>query len=285
MPTPLSLRALALGLLALCGFSASLQADTIVVQANGFNFIPAHITIQEGDKVRWVEAPDFFVHSITEGNDGIINFDEAFHGWVGGINPTFYEVTFDAALLAAHPRPGGVYDYFCEPHYGVGMVGTVRVVAAPSDPGAPLCFGDGTGAPCPCNNTGTSGAGCANSTGQGALLTASGSSSVAASDLVLRGSQLVPNTPGLYFQGTILGGGGNGTAFGDGLLCANGMIQRLEVRISSPLGASQTTVNVVAEGSVSAGQTRFYQLWYRNTVGSPCGQQFNTSNAYRVDWL
>src|SRR6185295_229481 len=42
-------------------------------------------------------------------------------------------------------------------------------------PGFPYCFGDGTGpVPCPCNNTGAPGHGCATSVTTGALLTASG---------------------------------------------------------------------------------------------------------------
>jgi plastocyanin len=273
------LRALArASLLVLLGSPAI--AGVIVVQANGTSFSPANITISEGDTVRWLRT-DRLVHSITEGTDGAINGNEAFHGWVGPANGNVFEHTFDAAFVTANPRPGGVYDYFCEPHFWMGMAGTVRVVAAP---GTPACFGDVTGGPCPCGNTGSTGAGCANSTGQGAKLSATGSNSAAAASLVLHGSQLVPNTPGLYFQGTLLANGGLGLLFGDGLLCASGTIQRLEVRTSSPQGTSQTTVNIVAEGSVSAGQTRFYQLWYRNTQGSPCGPQFNTTNAYQVIW-
>jgi hypothetical protein len=34
----------------------------------------------------------------------------------------------------------------------------------------PFCFGDGSGAPCPCANTGAPGSGCANSVSTGALL-------------------------------------------------------------------------------------------------------------------
>lgn len=272
-------RALArVGLLVL--LNSPIAADVIVVQANGVNFSPANLTIQQGDTVRWLRT-DFMVHSITEGTDGSIDGDEAFHGWVGPANGDVFEHTFDAAFVAANPRSGGLYDYFCEPHFQAGMVGTVRVLSAP---GTATCFGDGTGGPCPCSNPGTIGAGCANSTGLGGKLTASGSSSAAAGDLVLHGSQLVPNTPGLYFQGTLLENGGIGALFGDGLLCASGTIKRLEVRIASAQGTSNTTVNVASVGGASAGLTRFYQLWYRNTQGSPCGPQFNTTNAYQVVW-
>lgn len=142
----------------------------------------------------------------------------------------------------------------------------------------PYCFGDGSGTPCPCGNTGGTGQGCANSTGAGALLTASGTTSVSAGDLVLHGSQLIPNQPGLYFQGTNPVNGGSGVQFGDGLRCAGGTVVRLQVAAADGTGNSSTSVNIATAGGVAPGDIRRYQLWYRNPSGSPCGSGFNLTN-------
>src|SRR5256885_1187313 len=96
---------------------------------------------------------------------------------------------------------------------------------ASTEPGTPFCIGDG--APdhvaCPCHNNSTSvdEVGCLNSLGIGARLRASGTASVSNDTMTLLGSQMPSDSAGLYFQGTMEQGGGNGTQFGDGLRCAN----------------------------------------------------------------
>jgi hypothetical protein len=156
------------------------------------------------------------------------------------------------------------------------------------DPGqiaTSYCPGDGTGNGCPCLNEGNSGEGCANSTGAGGLLEASGTNSVSAANLVFSGSNLVPGQAGLYFQGNNAAGGGNGFFDGDGLRCAGGGIRRLQVRTASVLGTSFTNVNVPVKGNVLAGQTKRYQLWYRDPSASPCGGLFNLTNGLEVTWI
>ncbi|MAF67590.1 MAG: hypothetical protein CMJ84_18285 [Planctomycetes bacterium] len=145
-----------------------------------------------------------------------------------------------------------------------------------------FCFGDGSGTACPCSNGGASGEGCANGTGSGAIIGTSGSTSIAAGDLVLAGSQLVPNQPGLYFQGDNAVSGGNGVTFGDGLRCAGGNVVRLQVRVASGSGTSATTIDIAAKGGVSAGDTKHYQVWYRDPASTPCGTTFNLSNGVSV---
>ena len=150
--------------------------------------------------------------------------------------------------------------------------------------GAAFCSGDGTGTACPCANTGGAGEGCANSTGAGARLSASGQASVANDSLALFGTNLVPGQPGLYFQGDNAVNGGAGAAFGDGLRCAGGAVVRLQVRTASAAGTSSTSAALGATGGVQAGQTKRYQLWYRDPAGSPCGTGFNLSNGLEVVW-
>jgi len=160
--------------------------------------------------------------------------------------------------------------------------GSAHLYDLTTDPGVPFCFGDGTGTACPCGNTEGAGEGCANDTGSGGLLTASGSNSVLADDLVFEASGLTSG-PGLYFQGNNAVNGGLGNAFGDGLRCAGNQVIRLEVQFSSG-GSSATSISVATKGGVSVGDTKRYQLWYRDTGGSPCNSGFNLTNGYEITW-
>jgi len=150
--------------------------------------------------------------------------------------------------------------------------------------GTPFCFGDGSGTACPCGNSGGTGEGCANGSGAGATLAASGSASVGNADLVLSGAQLIPLQPGLYFQGELQINGGNGIIFGDGLRCAGTNVIRLEVVTADSNGDSSTTIDIAAKGGVVAGDTRTYQLWYRDPNTSPCGATFNLSHGLELTW-
>ena len=151
--------------------------------------------------------------------------------------------------------------------------------------GQVYCSGDGSGTPCPCGNTGSAGAGCANGTfPSGAALSASGQASVGADSLVLQVADTTPGQPGLFFQGDNALNGGAGVPFGDGLRCAGGNVVRLEVRFAGNAGTAATTVAIGATGGVSAGDVRRYQWWYRDPVLSPCGTGFNFSNGLEVTW-
>ena len=76
--------------------------------------------------------------------------------------------------------------------------------------------------------------------------------------------------------------GGAGVQFGDGLRCAGGGVIRLQVRFADSNGASQTSVNISAQGGVAAGDTKRYQIWYRDPNTSACGSQFNLSNGLEL---
>ncbi|MBL8857249.1 MAG: CHRD domain-containing protein [Planctomycetes bacterium] len=153
-----------------------------------------------------------------------------------------------------------------------------------------FCYGDGAGTACPCGNVSIVGqtAGCVNSFGLAGRLDSSGLASVSGDSLVLTGTQ-VPNGPGLYFQGTGSFGGGNGIPFGDGLLCAGGTIIRMGVVFAAgntssyPGGTTPGPINVV--GFNAAGDSRTYQLWYRDGDPGFCTvSTFNLTNAVRVVW-
>lgn len=162
--------------------------------------------------------------------------------------------------------------------------------ACPFDPGGTLfCFGDGTGTPCPCGNFVPGGlGGCANSLGLSSRLRASGVPSITADSVVLRGDQMPPNSPVLYFQGTSQQSGGMGTTFGDGKRCAGGVVTRLGTVTNSSVGSSQYPnpgdPSVSARGQVVVPGTRTYQGWYRNAANFCTPATFNLTNGYEIAW-
>ncbi len=150
----------------------------------------------------------------------------------------------------------------------------------------PFCFGDGTGAPCPCANTGAAGHGCGNSSAAtGSLLSSSGTHSLGAQDLVLQAFDSVPNSPGLFFSGLNEVASGQGAPFGDGLRCAGGQIKRLQVVVAGFFGDAATTLPIDQLEPLAPGDTRYYQWWYRDNNSLPCGTPFNLSNGLKVDWI
>ena len=151
--------------------------------------------------------------------------------------------------------------------------------------GTPYCFGDGTGAACPCNNTGAAGAGCANgSFATGSTLSASGTPSVANDSLVLSAVGTTPSSPGIFFQGDLQVNGGLGTPFGDGLRCAGNPVMRTPAVFADASGNATSTVALASTLGINAGQTKRYQWWYRDAALSLCGNGFNVSNGLEVVW-
>lgn len=151
---------------------------------------------------------------------------------------------------------------------------------------AAFCFGDGTGTACPCINSGALGKGCANSAGNSAQLTASGSNSVAANSLMLTTSGMMPGSFSIYVQGTAQLGGGLGvlSAAYDGLDCIGGTLLRLG-RIGT-LGGTSSIGNIVVQGAIPpAGGTRHYQTVYRNQVAFCTAATLNSSNGMTVNWI
>jgi len=116
--------------------------------------------------------------------------------------------------------------------------------------------------------------GAPNSVGTGAVLWASGSSSVASNDLVLH-SQAVPDTPGLFVYGT----GQGQLPFGQGFACVTGQLHFIGSAFFSTQSAAVLAVDygtLPATGQITAGSTWHFQHWYRDPAGgSPA---FNASS-------
>lgn len=148
------------------------------------------------------------------------------------------------------------------------------------------CFGDGSSAPCPCGNSGAIGHGCANSIyGGGALLAATGTSSVSADSLVMSTSSMSGNLS-VYLQGTAQAD----IPFDDGKLCVGGSFLRIGTK--SVIGGNSTNPSGVdlpisVKGAVPMnGATRFYQVMYRNANPSFCSPATtNRSNGVAVAWI
>lgn len=279
VPMPALLRSL----LVLVLLASPAAAEVVTVRQIGFYFSPREVVVHPGDTVRWEWTGGS--HTVTEGTDGALNGNELFHSGLTSGTPVF-QWTFSAAFLAANPRPGGRYDYFCLPHFHFGMTGAV-IVSDPI-PGSALCAGDSSGTPCPCNNASSGPVGCLNSTGDGARLRAIGAANVAADTLALRVSGASEGASVLFFQGTSAINGGAGAVFEDGLRCAGGSIVRLG-QTSISFGWAQYpmpgNLPISVRGLVPAGTTRYYQAWHRDAP-SVCtgGVSANLSNAYAITW-
>lgn len=148
----------------------------------------------------------------------------------------------------------------------------------------PFCFGDATdGVPCPCGNESELGAGegCVNTQGHGAVLTALGSDSYAADDLVLMITQGRGNQPAMFLQGSMPAA----MPFKDGKLCVGTPTERLEAITLDGTGAGVSVGSIVTEGAVPGpGTTLYYQAWYRDPQSSVCGTGSNLTGALKVDW-
>jgi hypothetical protein len=149
--------------------------------------------------------------------------------------------------------------------------------------GVPFCFGDGTGAICPCGNIGAAGEGCVNSSGQGGVLFTTGTPSIANDDLGFDVQQLPAGKPSLLFAGPNLIN--PGLLFGDGLRCVGGSIRRLGIRVTNASGQAVWAPSLQAAGGWNSGDTRYFQVWFRDPSGGPCGAGFNTSAGTAVSFI
>jgi hypothetical protein len=165
-----------------------------------------------------------------------------------------------------------------------------------------FCFGDGSFAACPCQqsgggppNYGLSGRGCNNSQNTGgALLVANGTP--VPDSIVLRATGELPTALTIFLQGDQLMA--VPTPFGDGLRCIGGNLKRLYTKAASAgtarapvAGEPSVTARSAALGDpIAPGSTRCYQTYYRDPNPNvpictpPLGSTFNSSNGVRIVW-
>jgi hypothetical protein len=159
----------------------------------------------------------------------------------------------------------------------------IPVVVSGGAPGVPFCLGTA----CPCGNDSAQG-GCANSTGAGALLAASGGRSVAADDLVLTTTGAPPLNSGLYFVGAAALAP---VTVGDGLACTGGLWRYAAGQVDASGTFTLTEpVGGAFPGAIQPGDTRHFQAWTRDVLcgpppapcPSPCMNGSNLSNGVSV---
>ncbi len=156
---------------------------------------------------------------------------------------------------------------------GPTSLGSLFVVRGSTDDshGTRACFGDGSGAACPCANFGGAGEGCANTTGAGATLHAYGSASASEHDLWFLARGLPGGSSGstYLFFGTSTAGGGSGVPNFAGLRCAGGSLRRVGQHDWKGGGVASWVPNLIDPVYIAAGGTYHFQSLYRD-VASPC---------------
>lgn len=163
-----------------------------------------------------------------------------------------------------------------------------QLYAAPTT--APFCAGDGSGTACPCANNSVVGdnEGCLDSFGLGGKLEMSGIARVGSDTHKMNGSRMPAFGPALYFEGTAQMSAGAGIAFGDGKLCVGGTIIRLGVKFNTATGTSTYPVGadpiLSIAGLVVPGDTRTYQIWYRDSAAFCSASTFNLTNGMQTIW-
>ena len=144
------------------------------------------------------------------------------------------------------------------------------------------CFGDGTGAICPCFNFGVAGEGCTNTSGAGATMNGSGTASFTGDTFALSIAGIPGSKPGLVLRGD----NQVSAPAGDGILCTSGSSQRSQVQMTSGGGTtSYADFKGAGFGSVAnVGSATNFQFWYRDPANTCSGGGFNFSNGVTVTY-
>ena len=66
-----------------------------------------------------------------------------------------------------------------------------------------------------------------------------------------------------------------------GLRCSGGVVTRFDIATPNAGGSATWGPGLAGQGGWIAGETRFFQTWYRDPAG-PCGSGFNLTNAVSV---
>jgi Tol biopolymer transport system component len=270
------------------------------VQANAFSAMPS-VTDDGRFVAFWSQAsnlvasgtipsPELYVHDRQAGVNEVVS--QSSSGVIGNdtvINGNYFPATIssDGRLIAFHSFATNLVPDDTNHLFDVFMRDRgPRIVA--------FCFGDGTGAACPCGNNGAPMHGCESSQATGgAILAASGASSLSGDNLVFTSSNELPTALSIVLQGSATN---NGASFGDGVKCVTGALKRLYVKSASggvatapgPGDPSVSTRSASAGDAIPAGASRFYQVYYRDPsptfCAAPQGNTWNISSGLAIVW-
>ena len=165
-----------------------------------------------------------------------------------------------------------------------------------SGPATYLCDPGASGViACPCTNPPSgSGRGCDNSSATGgASITGAGLNSLLAPTLNFTTSGEKPTATSIVLQGTLEVTAG--ITFGQGVRCVGGALRRLYTKtaaagsITAPSGADADipTRSAFLGDTISAGQDRWYMVYYRDPIvlgGCSAFSTFNCTNTAKVTW-
>jgi hypothetical protein len=193
----------------------------------------------------------------------------------GGGGGPFYAVTWEDVIT-----PGSSIDIF-------GAFYATPLATAFCRPGIDTAIG------CPCSNPGSVGHGCNNSAGTGgALMGASGESSLSEDTLKFSQSGELPNSTSVVLQGGVET---SAVTFGAGLRCVGAPLKRLYVHnavngaVSAPTGSDAPvhTRSAALGDTIGVCQSRYYQIYYRDSdlAFCPSGSGFNVGDALAVLWV
>lgn len=120
-----------------------------------------------------------------------------------------------------------------------------------------------------------------NSSGAPALMSANGSNSLAANNLVLRSTPVPATVQGMFFRGL----NAAQTPFGNGNVCVAGSILRFPIVTANSNGLLVMPVdyNVWSGTPLAAGDTWRFQAWFRDP--SAGGSNFNLSDGYAITFV
>jgi len=145
---------------------------------------------------------------------------------------------------------------------------------------------------CPCNNPPQGSGGCNNSIGTGgATLFGGGTPLLSADSFVLGQSGELPNSLSIFLSGKA--NAMTGVTFGDGVRCVGGSLKRLYVHNASagsviaPTGADDpVSLRSSALGdTIQSCETRYYQVYYRDSNLGFCAGGFNVGSGLKATWL
>jgi hypothetical protein len=191
-------------------------------------------------------------------------------------------------IASVHGSGGSGHDYFLAWDHKDSSQATqhdilgARYAAPVGGPYSPFCWGASA---CPCSNNGANG-GCANSANLGgAVLAATGATSVSDDSFVLHGSGMPASSFCIYMQGTTSNAP---VQYGDGLRCIGGSMIRLKA-VNNVGGMSQYPghfeLNISLRGNIPLlGATRAYQVLYRDPANYCTPAPFNISNGIEAVW-
>lgn len=182
---------------------------------------------------------------------------------------------FIGDYLGMSTAGGRTFPLYLDTDTGDSDIFTQEIV---HDTGTTYC----AGISCPCGNDGAgfNGEGCANTTGGGVRLSASGST--ASNNVVFHGDGFpaASSPAAVVIRSANLQNAGQGTAFGDGLLC----VQAPVVRMGTAFAAAGSVSIPIGHGAGTG--TFHYQMWYRSTPAAFCDPlaAFNLSNGMSLVW-